>query len=286
MLNSAFRKGFSVVPKVQTNLLKEKMAAPNNATYVLEESHAGLPNSVVYQKVGTADSPTFTDTTISNLTLGSIVFAGTDGLLSQDNDKLFWDAVNIRFGIGTNSPQNFCHIKDSARLHCVIERGDVSGTSGPFVSLGFKLTTTGDMTAGFGPVQVLMIEDSAGTEREIAFSGGVRETADNNGAFVIGTALSGSLVEKVRVTRFGDLCVGVTEALGRAHIDQDSSTGAIPVLYLDQADVSEEMFQFETTIGTGNAIEAIGAKTLTSTHFIKITIPGGLTRYIPCGTIA
>ncbi len=69
-------------------------------------------------------------------------------------------------------------------------------------------------------------------------------------------------------------------------VDQDASGGAIPVLTLDQADVSEEMIEFITTIGTGNAIEAIGAKTLTTTHFVKVTIPGGLTRYIPVGTIA
>lgn len=69
-------------------------------------------------------------------------------------------------------------------------------------------------------------------------------------------------------------------------VDQDASAGAIPVLTLDQADVSEEMMEFITTIGTGNAIEAVAAKTLTTTHFIKVTIPGGLTRYIPVGTIA
>ena len=73
---------------------------------------------------------------------------------------------------------------------------------------------------------------------------------------------------------------------GTLDVQQDSATAAIPTLYLNQADVSEEMIEFTTTIGTGNAIEAIGAKTLTTTHFIKVTIPGGLTRYIPCGTIA
>jgi hypothetical protein len=46
------------------------------------------------------------------------------------------------------------------------------------------------------------------------------------------------------------------------------------------------MIQFETTIGTWNAIEAVGAKTLTTTHFIKVTLPWGLTRYIPAWTIA
>jgi len=70
------------------------------------------------------------------------------------------------------------------------------------------------------------------------------------------------------------------------HVDQSSASAAIPVLTLDQADVSEEMIEFITTIGVGNAIEAVGAKTLTTTHFIKVTLPGGLTRYIPAGTIA
>ena len=66
---------------------------------------------------------------------------------------------------------------------------------------------------------------------------------------------------------------------------QPSSTAAVPVLFLDQADVSEEMIEFVSTAGTGNAIEAVGSKTLTTTHFIKVTVNGD-TRYIPVGTIA
>lgn len=69
-------------------------------------------------------------------------------------------------------------------------------------------------------------------------------------------------------------------------VDQDNASGAIPPLILDQADVSEEMIEFITTIGVGNAIEAKGGKTLTETHFIKVTLPGPLTRYIEVGTIA
>jgi hypothetical protein len=68
-------------------------------------------------------------------------------------------------------------------------------------------------------------------------------------------------------------------------LDQFSTTAAVPVLVLDQGDVSEEMIEFISTAGTGNAIEAVGSKTLTTTHFIKVTINGD-TRYIPAGTIA
>jgi hypothetical protein len=83
-----------------------------------------------------------------------------------------------------------------------------------------------------------------------------------------------------------NVSIGTTAIGAMLHVDQSSLTGAIPVLYLDQADISEEMIEFNTTIGTGNAIEAIGAKSLTTTHFIKATITGVGTVYIPVGTIA
>ena len=48
----------------------------------------------------------------TNLTAGSIMFAGTSGLLSQDNTNLFWDDTNNRLGIGTNSPVTKLHVSD------------------------------------------------------------------------------------------------------------------------------------------------------------------------------
>lgn len=73
---------------------------------------------------------------------------------------------------------------------------------------------------------------------------------------------------------------------GRLSIDQGDATAAIAVLDLDQADLSEEFIQFTAAIGVGNPIEAVGAKTLTTTHFVFITLNGTLGRYIQVGTIA
>ena len=84
----------------------------------------------------------------------------------------------------------------------------------------------------------------------------------------------------------GRLGVGENAPTAKLHVDQASTTAAIPAALFDQADISEEMFEFVSTIGTGNAIEAVGAKALTVTHFIKVTSPGSLTRYLEVGTIA
>lgn len=56
------------------------------------------------QNIATGSSPTFTGLTLSSFTLGSVIFAGTGGLLSQNNSKFFWDNTNNVLGIGTASP--------------------------------------------------------------------------------------------------------------------------------------------------------------------------------------
>ena len=54
--------------------------------------------------LGTGDSPQFTGLTLSALTLGSVIFAGASGVISQDNANIFYDDANNRLGIGTASP--------------------------------------------------------------------------------------------------------------------------------------------------------------------------------------
>jgi hypothetical protein len=115
----------------------------------------------------------------------------------------------------------------------------------------------------------------------------IEQRADNEAMRIRNGVLGSDTIFSVDFNGQVEISRGATPSPnGQLHVDQNSTTAAIPVLYLDQADISEEMIEFNTTIGTGNAIEAVGAKALTTTHFIKVTLPGGLTRYIPCGTIA
>jgi glycyl-tRNA synthetase alpha subunit len=58
-----------------------------------------------------AGSKTFSSAPLfSTMTAGSVPFLGASGLLSQNNANFFWDATNIRLGIGTSVPATALHI--------------------------------------------------------------------------------------------------------------------------------------------------------------------------------
>lgn len=138
-----------------------------------------------------------------------------------------------------------------------------------------------------------------------SIAGSVQYNATGSGAFNFGSFLlfdsdvdilfrnDTTTVINMGIDATGNVLIGggntgtsISNPGARLYIDQNSATGAIPVLLLDQADDSEEMIEFTATVGTGNAIEAVGVKTLTTTHFIRVTVTGVGYVYIPVGTIA
>jgi hypothetical protein len=58
----------------------------------------------------------FSTLTVSGLMAGSVIFAGADGSLSQDNANFFWDDANNWLGIGTNTPATTLHVAGSTTL--------------------------------------------------------------------------------------------------------------------------------------------------------------------------
>ena len=58
--------------------------------------------------------------TLSNITLGSVLFAGTAGVISQDNTNLFWDNTNKQLqigGVNVNSASNLVPLNVTANLN-------------------------------------------------------------------------------------------------------------------------------------------------------------------------
>ena len=83
----------------------------------------------------------------------------------------------------------------------------------------------------------------------------------------------------------GDSAFGTDDPTAKVHINQGDLSGAKPVLKLNQSDVSEEFIDFIAVEAVGNPVEDVGAKALTTTKFIKMSVNGSQL-YIPVGTIA
>lgn len=254
---------------------------------------------------------------------GAVVFAGrlqtddatdatngTDGSLQTDGGlsvvKKAWIGTTLKVigasflgaglsvgagFIGTAAPTNGAIIEGNlgVGISSTSERFEVSVDT----NKGIRFKPLGDISAGF----LDLVTGSSAIEFSRASDGvfdsfiGEYETAASAKQVLIisgrtDIALGTNAIEHVRINLAGDTGFGTPSPVAKVHIVQSSVVGDTPVIILDQSDVSEEMIEFTSTIGTGNAIEAVAAKSLTTTHFIKATITGVGTVYIPCGTIA
>ena len=195
-----------------------------------------------------------TETTQDLITLGP----GSGDVDINLNGDMFIRGSDGHIGLGETSPTGFVHITAPGTQQLYIETSGTTGTQRYFVGA----TQIG---------QFLWQSD------ELRFQA---SQATGDVTFYTNALL------RMHIDSGGDVGIGTASPQGKLHVDQASTTAATSVAYFDQADVSEEMFEFNTTIGTGNAIEAAGSKVLTTTHFVKVKIPGSLTRYFPVGTIA
>lgn len=56
-------------------------------------------------------------------TSGSIFFASTNGVATENNSQFFWDNVNNRLGVGTDNPTNKFHVTGAMRTEGILNSG-------------------------------------------------------------------------------------------------------------------------------------------------------------------
>ena len=81
----------------------------------------------------------------------------------------------------------------------------------------------------------------------------------SNGNLTVTTVDSDGAAGHIALMPDGNVGIGTTGPTAKGHIDQSSATGAIPVLKLDQADVSEQFIHFvgeSTTDATQSLVDA------------------------------
>ena len=141
--------------------------------------------------------------TIGSATQGSILFAGSSGILAQDNSNFFWDDSNNRLGIGTNAPARTLHVSgNTSGGHVLFER-ITTATTGLAGVARLLATTTGDMADTFGAQFTFAIKDDAGVENDAVVLASLRNGADNTSYFQVYVANAGSNTARFRVDNNG-----------------------------------------------------------------------------------
>ena len=197
----------------------------------------------------------FSTLTVSGLTQGSVIFAGTGGVLSQNNANFYWDNANARLGIGTASPTERLQVHDGnvvitnsgtagqLRLHtpgganytAFVAQAQTSNitytlpadlTAGTLVSGGRILQTDGGGNLSWlDPTALAAATAWALTGNSITGTEFLGTT--NNQPLVIRT----NNTERMRVTATGDVGIGTNspaatlDVVGTAQVSGNTSVG-------------------------------------------------------------
>lgn len=188
---------------------------------------------------------------------------GTFRIIQNDNNELqFYTSNSLRMRIGGGGhvainkavdTSYFLDVSGTARAttfnattSIVINDGTITKLSGNYFDW-----TTGIRLNALGGRQLVLGGTTVNTGNDYSIV-----SADKFSVYV-----NGYTVEAIRVLTDGKVGINDTTPDAKLDIVQSSTTAAIPVLKLEQLDLSEEFIRFESTVGAGNPIDtaALGA---------------------------
>lgn len=261
---------------IGTSSPSQKLDVNGTTLFRNGDSQAG-GNQVVQHIFGYNNSsqyPHFITTRHSSGTNGSICFYTGDGTVDgvyPTNAIIGLSIENGKVGIGKVSPQYNLDIVGT--IHATL--GLSFGTVTP---LAFLHLLGGDSQATYTNPTIALGYSTAGSYPHFIHTRHTT-TANSEAAIDIYTHSDGTFANAIHGMTIANGRVGiggVTAPVAKAHIDQSSTTGAIPVLTVDQADVSEEFIRFigSCTDGdlTGSIVEAADVSTATIAGYLKVYV--------------
>ena len=224
--------------------------------------------------------------TPSNFTAGSVVFAGTNGVLSQDNSNLFWDNTNKRLGIGLTNPSVALDVVGQiSSTTTIYVPGLSTSTSGYGIRIGNSYTTQLTMHANTGAHfymfhNTLIERDGSNlevmkwaTSHATFGSRGIRLTYGNGNANGIefyadaAAATAGSTftpTQRMIISNLGNVGIGSSSPITKLQVANDCSDGT---------DWTKLQF-FITGSTTSNKRLALGYDTTNNKGYIQAGISG------------
>jgi hypothetical protein len=153
--------------------------------------------------------------TVTSATAGSIFYAGTSGVLAQDNSNFFWDATNKRMGIRTTNPDFGQGLGTSYGILGIT--GDATGpTSAGVLDLGNNRATaaTNDV---LGQIMFSAMNDNGLNKQKTIIrsslegSGGVNGLGSNLQFYTTTDSVNGGTsVERFRVNASGNFGIATS----------------------------------------------------------------------------
>ena len=253
------------------------------------------------QEAGTNISDTYLDkVTASDQTVASNVFFTKNVLADKLAANVATQLNALDIGGGAAIGSSYAGIKTAPTNGLIVEGNAGFGIDNPGANVDISSISGGKLRLSRNDISVIADE----VVGEITFhTNDTNDTNENafirvlkNNVSAVGTVpmditfltgVEGSVSEAMRIAWNGNVSIGIIAAAAKVDINQASGTAAIPVLKLTQADISEEIIEFDpTTIGIGNPIEAIGAKSFAQTHFLKVFVVGLGVKHVPMGDLS
>ena len=267
--------------------------APTNATYVVisadgtltdERVLTGTANQITItdngagstvvlstpQNIHTGASPTFVGLTLSGLTLGSVVFAGTGGLISQDNDRVFWDSAASGLGLRI-SRSDAGNVFTASKYQTAAAGASYVGRKARGTQAAPRRTAADDVLSGVSAFGAEAVDDatdatfSTGAGQFRFFAATAFTSTDHETYFTLQLCPSASVTQTnvLRINSTGVFKIGNSNALrgtteGTTHIDIFDGTAPAGTL--------TNGISLYSTSGELRVMDSAGNATLLSPH--------------------
>lgn len=232
-----FSKDVIAAGALASNSFSDGVTSITGGNYTLVGNITGTDVDI---SAGTGNISTSGSLTLSGLTPGSILFAGTGGVVSEDNSEGFYDSVNKYWGFGTATPGTKVEIQGTLSFSESIG----SGSPNPAFTKVDHATTSRLLiqpTSGNSNMNVFMAPSGANTES--SFQARNSSDVDNTGRLQLKATNTRAFLQ---VGKFGTGTVP-----GGLFIGGDNTDDNLTRIVFTFADVEKVRIQSSGFVGIG-----------------------------------